>query len=144
LLRRDLTLVIQIGLVSHQHNNNIISSFTSYVVYPFPCVLEGFRICDPLAEINAAREEGHYLRYRILPQPRWNLECMKGSDFGIFPVLLYPIIVTVPFCLRGTWSATQSDLFSDIQGYVSYFGEEIDTDRSLVHVVKRVVHEPCD
>jgi len=102
LLRCDLAFVIQIRLVSHQYYDNIVSTFASYVVYPFPCVLEGFCICSPLADIHATREERHYLRYHIPLPPRWNLECMRGSDFGTFPVLLYPIIVTVRFCLRGT------------------------------------------
>lgn len=65
LLRCDLALVIQIRLVSHEHNYNIISTFASYVVYPFPCVLEGFRICRLLADIHTTRKQRHYLRYHI-------------------------------------------------------------------------------
>lgn len=40
----DLSLVVQIRLVSYQHNNDIVSTFASNIINPLPCVLEGFRI----------------------------------------------------------------------------------------------------
>lgn len=43
LLCGDLALVVQVSLVSNQHNNNIIASLGSYVVDPLLCILE--RLC---------------------------------------------------------------------------------------------------
>jgi len=44
LLRRDFTLVVQIGLVAHQDNDDVVASLRSYIVYPLLGILEGLRI----------------------------------------------------------------------------------------------------
>lgn len=44
LLCRDLALVIQIGLVTDQHDDDVVPSLASDVVYPLACVLEGFGV----------------------------------------------------------------------------------------------------
>lgn len=44
LLRRDLPLVVEIGLVANEYDNDIVSSLGPDVVDPFPRVLEGLRV----------------------------------------------------------------------------------------------------
>ena len=43
LLRGDLTFVVQIRLVAHQHDNDIVSALGPDIVNPLPRVLE--RLC---------------------------------------------------------------------------------------------------
>lgn len=52
LLRRHLPLIIQIGLVSNQDNDDIVPSLAPDIVYPFTCVLERLRIWYFSVSIN--------------------------------------------------------------------------------------------
>lgn len=59
LLCRYLALIVQIRLVANQYNNNIVSSLAAYIIDPFPCVLEGLRICIASGANSTARIETH-------------------------------------------------------------------------------------
>lgn len=45
LLRRHLALVVQVRLVAHQDDNNVVAALGPHVVDPFPRVLEALSIC---------------------------------------------------------------------------------------------------
>ena len=47
LLGRHLPLVVQIRLVAHQDNDDVVASLCPYVVYPLLRVLERLGICAP-------------------------------------------------------------------------------------------------
>lgn len=44
LLCCDLSLLVQIRLVSDKNNDNIVTTFSAYIIDPFPSVLEGLLI----------------------------------------------------------------------------------------------------
>lgn len=44
LLRRDLALVVQIRLVAHEHDDDVVAALRSHVVDPLLGILEGFRV----------------------------------------------------------------------------------------------------
>lgn len=47
LLRCHLALVVEVRLVAHQHNDDVVPSLGPHIVYPLPRVLEGLCVCAP-------------------------------------------------------------------------------------------------
>ena len=58
LLSGDFALVVEIGLVAHEDDDDVVATFSADVVDPFLGVLEGFGVCPlALAEV-VGRERG--------------------------------------------------------------------------------------
>jgi hypothetical protein len=45
LLRGDLALVVQVRLVAHEHNDDVVAALGSDIVDPLPRILERFCAC---------------------------------------------------------------------------------------------------
>lgn len=106
LLRRHLALIVQIGLVSHQDNDDIVPSLAPDVVYPFTCVLE--RLCIWYVRLVSTLhirpdQRGYaYWRYRRPPPQHLNRVCTKESDCGNALAQPCPIVVNGLFGPQGT------------------------------------------
>lgn len=88
-----------------------------------------------------------YWRCRRRQQPRWSRGCMRESSFGNALGQQYPTVEAAPSGPPGTWS--KSARVSRVVCRIApsgrpHLGQEIDTDRRLIHVVERIVHESCD
>ena len=55
LLRGDLSFVVQVSLVAHEHDDHVVSPFGPYVVDPLSCVLERFRVCTPVSCLSGVQ-----------------------------------------------------------------------------------------
>ncbi|KAL3708972.1 hypothetical protein TMatcc_002761 [Talaromyces marneffei ATCC 18224] len=51
----NFPLVVQISLISNKHNNHIVASFASNIVYPFFCILERFGVGDVVHDDSDTR-----------------------------------------------------------------------------------------
>ena len=57
LLRSDLALFVQIGLVAHQDDDDVVPSLSPDIIDPFLGVLEGFRVYSG-QPLETTRENG--------------------------------------------------------------------------------------
>ena len=106
LLCCNFSLVVQICLVAHEDYDYVVASFSSDIIDPFSCLLEGFGVCDmirPGGFVTYGEVTDCLYRRRLLLHS--SRGCMKVSDFEIALGLLCPRAVIVLCGLRGTLSA---------------------------------------
>lgn len=112
LLSGDFALVVEIGLVAHEDDDDVVAAFSANVVDPFLGVLEGFGVFPwALAEVvgrERGGEEGKggtHWRCRRRRLPRSSRGCRMESRIGSVLDRPYPRAVTARFGPRGTSSS---------------------------------------